>query len=382
MRWTSRTWQAYSRLDQVPGVRTLGRVRQGQECRPPERVAADRGAELLTAYGGRVEAALGARLAQHPGPVLGVGLDRAHAAIMAVLPGPATGSGPGQAQPGVHGPLGAEPGQVVGALRRHGQRQVGQRCRPRARAPRGARCRRRAGRRPGSAGARPSPRRASTSPWTMALAPSGGSGESQACSGGDDHLGGQQRERSAAAALAEDHRHASGTRHRSSSSRCSGRSRRRWRPPRPPGDSSAPGVSITVTSGSRSSSASRIARRASRSAAGPIGALSRLPGAVLADQHARLAVEAGQGDDDRRVTLALVGAAQAHGAGRRGRSRSRTPTRPGARVASTESQTGGRRARGGGLAPRRAGGCGAGRPAPRGRGRRARAGPRGGRRRR
>ena len=60
------------------------------------------------------------------------------------------------------------------------------------------------------------------------------------------------------------------------------------------GDSSAPGVSMTVTSGSPSSSARRMPRRASRSAPGPMAWPRRLAGAVLADHDARLAVEAGQ----------------------------------------------------------------------------------------
>ena len=78
------------------------------------------------------------------------------------------------------------------------------------------------------------------------------------------------------------------------------------------GDSSAPGVSMTVTSGSPSSSASRIPRRASRSAAGPMACAGDCR-AVLADHDARLPVEPGQRDQHRAVALALVGAAQPHG---------------------------------------------------------------------
>ena len=71
-----------------------------------------------------------------------------------------------------------------------------------------ARARRGRARRP--AAARPSRRRATMSPCTITLAPSGGSGDSQACSAAITALRRQQRERSAAAALAEhdrDRRH-------------------------------------------------------------------------------------------------------------------------------------------------------------------------------
>ena len=108
----------------------------------------------------------------------------------------------------------------------------------------------------------------STSPCTITLAPSGGSGESQACSVAMTVRAGRNAsapppqpwpritetvgtvivvrvamQRAISPAMA-----------RSSAS----------------GDSSAPGVSITVTSGRPSSSASRMPRRASRSAPGPI----------------------------------------------------------------------------------------------------------------
>ena len=66
----------------------------------------------------------------------------------------------------------------------------------------------------------------------------------------------------------------------------SGRSRRPARPPRPRRDSAAPGVSMTVTSGRPSSAASRMPRRASRSAAGPERVRRGLAAAVLAEQHA------------------------------------------------------------------------------------------------
>ena len=65
-------------------------------------------------------------------------------------------------------------------------------------------------------------------------------------------------------------------------------------------DSSAPGVSMTVTSGRPSSSARRIARRASRSAPGPIGVVGDCRRAVLPDEDARLAVEPGQRDEHGR----------------------------------------------------------------------------------
>ena len=80
-------------------------------------------------------------------------------------------------------------------------------------------------------------------------------------------------------------------------------------------DSSAPGVSMTVTSGSPSSSARFIARRASRSAAGPMAVPGSLLGAVLTDQDARLTVQAGQRDHDGLVAFAFVGAAKAQGVG-------------------------------------------------------------------
>ena len=78
-RCTSRTWQAYSSGDHMsaPG----GRRRVG----PPARAAsAPRSSRIRSARSprrprGGVEAALGARAGQHPGPVLGVRLD-AHGA--------------------------------------------------------------------------------------------------------------------------------------------------------------------------------------------------------------------------------------------------------------------------------------------------------------
>ena len=79
-------------------------------------------------------------------------------------------------------------------------------------------------------------------------------------------------------------------------------------------ESSAPGVSMTVTSGSPSSSARRMPRRACRSAAGPERGRGRLTDPVLADEHARLPVEPGQGHEDGGVLLALLGAVERDGA--------------------------------------------------------------------
>ena len=102
-------------------------------------------------------------------------------------------------------------------------------------------------------------------------------------------------------------------------------------------DSSAPGVSITVTSGSPSSSARFIARRASRSAAGPMARpapcrvrswptsthgwpSSRVRATTTVSSRSPSSVPR-----RRRVSVAAY------------RSRSRTPARPGSRVISTDS---------------------------------------------
>ena len=65
------------------------------------------------------------------------------------------------------------------------------------------------------------------------------------------------------------------------------------------------GVSMTLTSGSSSSSASRMPRRASRRPAGPSGCVQRLAATVLAEHHAGRAAEPGQRDEQPRVLLAL-----------------------------------------------------------------------------
>ena len=65
------------------------------------------------------------------------------------------------------------------------------------------------------------------------------------------------------------------------------------------GESSAPGVSITVTSGSPSSSASRIAAPRLAQRAGSHRVAGCLPRPVLPDDHAGLAVEAGERDHHR-----------------------------------------------------------------------------------
>ena len=75
-RWTSRTWQAYSSGDQ-----TWGEGRTAASSVPSttsHSVALSRIAcgTRVAVEGRGVEAALGARAVQDPGPVLGVGLDR------------------------------------------------------------------------------------------------------------------------------------------------------------------------------------------------------------------------------------------------------------------------------------------------------------------
>jgi CDP-diacylglycerol--glycerol-3-phosphate 3-phosphatidyltransferase len=109
----------------------------------------------------------------------------------------------------------------------------------------------------------------STSRCMIALAPSGGSGESHACCAAITRSAGKQRERATAVALAEHQAqrrrpqgHQVGEAARDLAGEAAllrlGRQRRS-------------GVSITVISGSPSSTASRIPRRASRSAPGPSG---------------------------------------------------------------------------------------------------------------
>ena len=109
----------------------------------------------------------------------------------------------------------------------------------------------------------------STDPCTITLAPSGGSGESQACWAHTTRSAGSRA--SAAPPVPGPSSSASvGTvsasmswrlRAISPASPCSSASR----------DRAAPGVSITVTSGRSSSCARRIPRRAARSAPGPMG---------------------------------------------------------------------------------------------------------------
>ena len=82
------------------------------------------------------------------------------------------------------------------------------------------------------------------------------------------------------------------------------------------GDSSAPGVSMMVTSGRPSSSARRMPRRASRRAAAPSGFSGVWRTRSWPDEHARLSVEPGQRDEHGGVLLALLGAVQREGPGR------------------------------------------------------------------
>ena len=105
-----------------------------------------------------------------------------------------------------------------------------------------------------------------------------------------------------------------------------------------PGDSSAPGVSITVTSGSPSSSARRIPRRASRSAPGPIG--------WVGSWRLRSWPTTTHGWPSIRVSATITVSSRSPSSVPRSRtvpeppcrSRWRTPARPGSRVRSIDSQ--------------------------------------------
>ena len=153
----------------------------------------------------------------------------------------------------------------------------------------------------------------STSPWRITLAPSGGSGESQAFWVAIDDL---RPGSSASAPPPQPWPRITETVGTVMVVRVA--MQRAISPAMAPssasGESSAPGVSITVTSGRPSSSASRIPRRASRSAAGTERRGAGLLHPVLADEHARLAVEPGQRDEHGGVLLALLGAVEREGA--------------------------------------------------------------------
>ena len=76
-RCTSRTWQAYSSGDHTSDDGPLGRVGLGEQLAPgAARGRAAAAAARSTSSALRVEPAVGALHPEHPGPVLGVGLDR------------------------------------------------------------------------------------------------------------------------------------------------------------------------------------------------------------------------------------------------------------------------------------------------------------------
>jgi hypothetical protein len=171
--------------------------------------------------------------------------------------------------------------------------------------------------------------------WTIALAPSGGSGESHACSAAITRSAG--RSASAAPPLpCPSSSDTDGTDRRDMSAR-----QRAISPASAPssarGERSAPGVSITATSGRRSSSASRMPRRASRSAVGPSGRSGvwcRRSCPIRTHGSPSNAVRASSSPASRWPSpVPLSGMTSS--APRR--SRSRTPGRSGRRVSSTDS---------------------------------------------
>ncbi len=142
----------------------------------------------------------------------------------------------------------------------------------------------------------------------MALAPSGGSGESQLC------WAAMVRSAGSSASAPPPAPCPSSTETDGESSPMSSCSDRAISPARPPSsaswDRAAPAVSMTVSSGSRSSSASFMPRRASRSEPGPIPAASLRSGPGVAQDHAGLPAEAGQGQQQPGILFALAGAVE------------------------------------------------------------------------